>query len=84
MAFEQKDNGGALFKNNNKQHERHADWNGTMKIEGRDFWINAWIKEGKNGKFFALSFRPKNAQMAKPKLQVVGGLATEVNDEIPF
>jgi hypothetical protein len=61
MAYEQRDNSGSLFKNDRKEEgSNHADWNGTVLIGGREYWINAWTKQGKSGsEFYSLSFKPK-------------------------
>lgn len=52
-------NRGALFKNDRKEKDRHADYNGTINVGGVDYYLNAWLKDGKKGKFFSLSVKPK-------------------------
>ena len=59
MAYELRDNSGSLFKNDRKESDTHADYNGTVMIDGTTYWINAWVKDGGKGKFFSLSFKPK-------------------------
>lgn len=90
MAFEQKDGSGALFKNDRKEKETHPDYRGDCKIDGVDYWISAWVKEGKRGKFFSLSIQPKEQRAPtgapeKPTAQNWGrGAPSELDDEIPF
>ena len=60
-------NRGVLFKNSRKAADTHADYTGTLNINGVDHWISAWIKEGKNGKFFSLSIKPKNGTSERPE-----------------
>lgn len=59
MAQQQRDNSGVLFKNDNKEQDTHADYQGHIVVAGVDYWLNAWIKEGQKGKFMSLSVRPK-------------------------
>jgi len=56
-------NRGVLFKNEDKQSERHADYRGNINIDGKEFWLDAWIKKSKAGKnFMSLSVKPKMAR----------------------
>jgi len=49
-------NRGVLFKNTRKEKETHSDYNGTININGKEHYLNAWMKESKNGnKFMSLS-----------------------------
>ena len=64
--FEQRDNSGTLFRNDRKEQPNHADYQGECMVDGNLYYMNAWLKEGKNGKFFSFSFRPK-APQGKPQ-----------------
>ena len=85
-------NRGSLFKNDKKEQDSHADYNGSINIEGTEFWINAWVKESKKDgkKFFSLSVKPKANQNAtrgksapaKPKYE--GRKKDDEGDDIPF
>lgn len=68
---EQRDNSGALFRNDRKEQPTHADHRGSCMIDGREYWISAWIKEGKNGRFFSLAFKPKETEQAAAERRVV-------------
>ncbi len=59
MAFEQREGGGVLFKNDRKKSEKEPDYKGNALINGTEMDVAAWVKEGKNGKFFSLSIKPK-------------------------
>jgi hypothetical protein len=68
MAFEQRDNSGVLFKNDRKEKDNHPDYTGNAMIDGREYWISAWLKDGQKGKFFSFAFKPKDD---KPQQQGV-------------
>ena len=76
---EQREMSGVLFKNDHKDADNQPDYRGEAKIEGRDYKISAWLKEGKTGKFFSFAFSPKEEA---PK--EAGGFDKPIADEIPF
>ena len=76
--FEQRELSGNLFKNDRRETETQPAYRGDAKIEGKVYKISAWVKDGKNGRFFSLAFTEKDA----PK--DVGGFDRPVADEVPF
>jgi hypothetical protein len=61
MAYDNT-NRGALFRNDKREADTDADYNGTVNIEGTEFWLNGWLKTSKAGdKYISLSVRPKEA-----------------------
>ena len=77
MPYEVREMSGSLFRNKKKEKETHADMNGTAKIDGVEYYINGWTKEGDGGKWLSLSFKPK-AQAAPP------AKPEDIEDDIPF
>jgi hypothetical protein len=59
MSYTPKDNSGTLFKNDKREKETHPNAKGTALIDGVEYYISAWTKEGKAGKFQSLSFERK-------------------------
>ena len=69
-------NSGVLFKNDNKQSDKHADYRGEVNAAGVDYWLNGYVRTSKKGvKFIAFKLKPKEEAVA-PK--------PEFNDEISF
>lgn len=75
---------GVLFKNDRKESDNHPDYKGQAEIDGEEFWIAAWIKEGKKGKFMSISFTPKEEEKPAAKMPAPKGRREKQDDDIPF
>ncbi len=62
----QRDNSGVLFSNDKKDNERAPHYKGNITVDGKDYWLSAWVKEGKSGKFMGLAVSPKEEYKPKP------------------
>ena len=66
--MDKRDNSGVLFKNDKIENDRSPTYKGNITVDGKDYWLSAWIKEGKSGKFMGLAVSPKETQaQQKPK-----------------
>jgi hypothetical protein len=77
-----------LNKNDRKEKETHPDYKGSLNVDGVDYWIDGWIKDGANGKFISGSLKLKEARRADPA--TAGFPATDaypvadLDDDVPF
>ena len=80
-----KTNTGTLFKNDTEgKSENFPPYGGKINVNGVEYYVSAWVKEGKNGKFFSLAIKPKGEQ-AKPRSSAPSPPAEQFpDDDIPF
>ena len=78
--MDKKNNSGVLFKNDKKESGNQPDYKGNITVNGVEYWLSVWIKEGKSGKFMGLAVSPKDAQppASKPMPKNLD------DDSIPF
>ena len=85
-------NRGVLFKNDRKEKDTHPNMKGSINVEGVEYWVSAWTKEGQNGKFISLSLTPKEqtqtaaqaVKQAPPQRQQAAPVVEDLDDSIPF
>lgn len=53
-------NSGVLFKNDRKTNAKQPDYKGSVQADGQNYWLSAWIKQGKQGKFMSLALTLKD------------------------
>lgn len=65
-------NTGLLKKNERKEKDSHPDYNGSVNVEGVDYWLSGWVKVGREGsklagqRYFSLALTPKEEQQGRP------------------
>jgi hypothetical protein len=85
--MEKMNNSGVLFKNDKKDTEKHPDYKGNIMVDGNEYWLSAWIKQGKTGKFMGLAVSPRDAQPPAGKVPYGQGGTTKEgreSEDIPF
>lgn len=78
-------NRGALFKNEDKQQDNHPDYRGNVNVDGKEFWLDAWIRTSKAGKkYMSLSIKPKlQSDRGSPPTGGRSDQRKPLNDEWP-
>ena len=61
MAQYDNTNSFALFKNDKGDNPKRPDYTGNLNVDGIEFRISGWIREGANGKFISGSVQIKEA-----------------------
>lgn len=78
MAYEQKPGDIVIFRNA-KATGNQPPYRGTLKgLNGEEFEIALWVKEGKNGKFFAGKVK---LEEDRPQQQ---NTPAPIDDDVPF
>ena len=59
-------NRGAIFKNDTEgKSENFPPYGGSLNVDGVEYWVSAWVKDGNKGKFFSLQVKPKEARQER-------------------
>jgi uncharacterized protein (DUF736 family) len=96
--MEERNNSGALFKNDKKDSDKHPDYKGSATVGGVEYWLSAWINTAATSgkKYMSLRLEPKqaqatngNAQPEQPKRNPPRGTppaqpSQDFDDDIPF
>jgi len=83
MAYEQRDNSGAMFRNDKGDNAARPDYKGKLRVEGKDYRISGWVKTAQSSgeKFMSLAVDPDEARPADPQPE---GDEEAGTDGLPF
>lgn len=74
-----KDMRAVLFRNDKKSAETHADYRGQATVAGKEYWLDAWVNDGKTGKYLSVKFKPREKPAAKQD-----AFASELDMDVHF
>ena len=91
MAYEERDNSGTLFRAKERRSDKSPEYEGKALIDGKRVYLSAWPKQGRDGKFFSIAFKPADApkqQRAERPRQDRDdprtSYGTTLDDDLPF
>lgn len=80
---QQKDNAGALFKNDKREKDTQPNAKGSAMINGTEYWVSAWTNTSSKGvRYQSLAFEPKSQVFTNTEEMQSHG--QELSDSIPF
>ena len=82
--MEQKNNTGAIFKNDYKKTEQHPDYKGKAMIDNKAKDVAVWLNESQNGKkYFSIKFSEPYKEAEASKQDMPQDLPNKL-DDLPF
>lgn len=71
-----------LFRNKDRKTDASPEYSGSINVDGVEYRLSAWVKEGQNGKFFSGSVRPKD-QRPRGTMTITSGKQA-LDEDTPF
>jgi len=75
-------NSGIMSRDKNRKSDKHPEFTGSAEIDGREYWLSAYVNENENGKYFKISFKPKDQQSGGGGQS--RGRSQQNDDDMPF
>lgn len=76
-------NTGALFRNRDKETEKHPDYTGKLNVNGVEMKLSAWINESQKGQKF-LRVKVSESKPAPKVEKKPEATFDDLEDDIPF
>ena len=70
----------ALFKNDQGDNPKRPNYTGNLNVDGIEFRISGWVREGANGKFISGQVQLKEAKGEGRSKPAVEG----ADEDVPF
>jgi hypothetical protein len=86
MAYDNT-NSGMMARNERRTTDKHPEFSGSINVEGVDYWLSAWVNEGKAGgklegkKYFSIKINRKEGGTTSSRPAADSHF---VSDDIPF
>jgi len=81
-------NRGAIWKNENRQSDKHPHFSGSINIDGKDYWLSGWKRAddaSDRAPLVSFSVRPKDDNPSQSYQQSAPQKAQDdFADDIPF
>jgi hypothetical protein len=74
----------AIWKNEERKTDKHPHFKGSGEIDGVEYWVSAWKREGDNPKAPALKLRFTKKKETHQQGMDQAKAAVEFDDGIPF
>ncbi len=85
MAYDNT-NRGTLGRNDKRKSENSPEYSGKINVNGVEYWLSGWVKEGSRGRFFSLSVKAVDGQQParkEPAAQTRDG-DSAFDSDVPF
>lgn len=88
--MEQKNNSGAIFKNDKKTADNHPDYRGKMVVDNKEWEISLWLRESNKGlKYFNAAIKepwiaPTETSQLQNTSDKIKADTNDFDDGLPF
>ena len=81
-------NRGAIWRNDNRQSDKHPHFSGSINVDGKEYWLSGWKRAddaGDRAPLVSFSVRPKDENPSQSYQQSAPQKAQDdFSDDIPF